>query len=228
MSAGLVILGTDTGVGKTHVACALARGLRARGWAPSALKPVESGYSATDSDGRRLAEACGESFEPERHVPQRFKLPLAPLAAGREEGHAFDAGFALRHASERAATCDLLILETAGGIRVPLNEEMSNIELAQQLKWPALLVARATLGTINHSVLTLEAAARARIKLIGFVLNGEAGPSSRAGGGNRGIIEQMSGVPCAGEIPLDAGGDASEHLDWDIILSAVGREKRAT
>jgi dethiobiotin synthetase len=225
VSAGLILLGTDTGVGKTYIGCALASALRARGWRVGALKPVECGYDEAHSDGRLLAEACGETFAPDRHVPERFALPLSPLAAGREEGRAFDVDGALRHAHACAAACDLLIVETAGGIRVPLTEEVSNLELARSLRWPALLVARAALGTINHSVLSLEAAAAGGIEILGFVLNGATDVSRAAGGGNRRIIEDMSGIPCVGEVSMHA--DATEFLDWNRILPAIGRKERA-
>lgn len=180
-TAGLFVTGTDTGVGKTYVTCMIAREMRARGVRAGAYKPACSGCGAPSggepqwSDVEALVAACGGAFPGERVCPQRFAAPLAPPVAAREEGRTVDAGLLRRGAEWWRGRVELLLVEGAGGLLAPLSDTDLVADLAGDLGLPLLIVARLGLGTINHTLLTVEAAERRGLRIAGIVLN-EAGP----------------------------------------------------
>jgi dethiobiotin synthetase len=176
---GYFITGTDTDVGKTFVTCALARRARARGCRVFAFKPIESGCVLDDS-GRRigadqelLVEAAGGWQQGLLRGIYQLALPAAPLVAADAAGVAIDLSLVTETARGAATrTGDTLALvEGAGGWRVPisLTEDMST--LARLLGLPIVVVARAGLGTINHTLLTVEAIARDGLEIAAVVLS---------------------------------------------------------
>jgi len=173
---GLFVTGTDTGVGKTFVSVSVARQLRSEGLTVGAYKPACSGAIETADgpvweDVEALHAATGGAFERERICPQRFLAPLAPPVAATAEGKRVDPRLLRSGAEWWGGRCDLLIVEGAGGLLCPLTEEETFADLAVDLGLPVLVVARATLGTISHTLLTVEAARRRGLDVAGVVLN---------------------------------------------------------
>jgi dethiobiotin synthetase len=175
---GVFVTGTDTNVGKTYVACALARRARVRGHKVFAFKPVETGCTATASgylgaDQERLAVAAGNWQTGPLRGLYRFPLPAAPLVAAQQAGSAIDLDLVERTAREGIAQngATWLVVEGAGGWRVPITPEADMAALARRLQLPVVVVARAGLGTINHSLLTLEAVERDGLSVTALVLS---------------------------------------------------------
>jgi dethiobiotin synthetase len=156
------ITGTDTGVGKTFVTCALARRARTLGKKVFAYKPIETGCDdgAIGPDQHLLSEASGAWQTGRLQGIYRLRLPLAPLVAARAENLTIDLGEIGAAYAEGTKQADVSLVEGAGGWRVPItpSEDMSG--LARALDVPVIVVARAGLGTINHSLLTIEAIQR--------------------------------------------------------------------
>ena len=180
---GLFITGTDTGVGKTHVACAIVRELQAAGHRVGAYKPVCSG-ARINADGRTvwddveaLREALGSGIAEEQISPQRFAAPLAPPIAARQEGQAVDVEELQRGLVWWQTHCDVVVVEGAGGLLCPLTDDQSLADLAARFQFPLLIVARTGLGTINHTLLTIEVARSRGLRIAGVVLN-EAEPAA--------------------------------------------------
>src|SRR5437879_8092184 len=156
----LGITGTDTGVGKTIVACAIATGLRRRGLRVAAMKPVETGVAPNDDmrDGARLARAAGGLLPLSVLSPLTFPDPLAPFAAARRVGAHVDLAL-LDHAVRTAsAGADALVIEGAGGLLVPITAGASFDSLFARWETEDIIVAANRLGVINHTRLTLAAA----------------------------------------------------------------------
>jgi dethiobiotin synthetase len=178
---GLFITGTDTGVGKTHVSCAIVRDLRSAGHRVGAYKPVCSGVRF-DANGRpvwddveELRRALGGEFSDDQISPQRFAAPLAPPIAARQEGRSVDLAELQRGFDDWRSRCDLLIVEAAGGLLCPLSENETMADLAARFQLPLLIVARCGLGTINHTLLTIEVARARGLRVVGVLMN-EATP----------------------------------------------------
>jgi dethiobiotin synthetase len=222
MAKGVFITGTDTGVGKTVVSCALARGLRAAGIDVGVMKPVETGVLATgplDAQALRLAADAEDALD--LVCPIQFAMPAAPQASAIEAGG--DVSI------ERIRDCfDLLqkrhtfmLVEGAGGLLVPLDEETTMADLAQELELPVLIVARASLGTINHTLLTLEACATRGLEVVGVVLSHAAGLLSEADRKNLEMLKQSLGEKLIGEIPPQTRPEdaAPELAGLDAVLS---------
>lgn len=194
---GWFVTGTDTSVGKTHVACALARRAVARGHKVFAFKPIETGCAATPdghvgADQELLAEAAGNwQTGPLRGV-YRFPLPAAPLVAAEQARGAVDLALVERTArdgaAQRGVSCTLV--EGAGGWRVPITQDADMAVLARCLGLPVLVVARAGLGTINHSLLTLEAVERDGLPVAGLVLSQRPDDDPVAARSNRDQIQR--------------------------------------
>jgi dethiobiotin synthetase len=200
--SGLFVTGTDTGVGKTVVTCALARAWRARGMDVGVMKPAETGVGpAGPLDALALRAAAASSDALEDVCPEAFALPAAPAVAAAAEGRCVDLGRIRATAERLRARHEALLVEGAGGLLVPLAADFSMADLARELGLPVLVVARASLGTINHTLLTLEAIAARRLELAGVVVSHPAGGLSEADGRNLGALREALGRRLLVEIP---------------------------
>jgi dethiobiotin synthetase len=172
---GLFVTGTDTGVGKTLVTAALARLLRRRGEAVRVCKPVATG-AERDGDGwvsedtRRLAEAAGEE-RLDLITPWAFPEPAAPPVAARLAGRSLELPQLTAAVRRTAADGALLLVEGVGGLCCPLTEQATVADLAHELGLPLLVVARRSLGSLNHTLLTLEVAAGRGLGVAGVVVS---------------------------------------------------------
>jgi dethiobiotin synthetase len=176
---GLFIAGTGTEVGKTYVAAAVVRGLKARGHAVDALKPVASGFDPARpeaSDAGVLLAALGEPITApsvQRITPWRFTAPLSPPLAARREGRRLDADdvFALCRMRVREAGPTLVVVEAAGGLMSPIDDSRTMLDLAAALEAPVLLVAGSYLGTISHVLTAVEALRGRGCALLGVAVS---------------------------------------------------------
>ena len=165
------ITGTDTGVGKTFVTCTFAHRAREIGRRVMAFKPIETGVNGTlGEDQHALVEAAGGWQHSAARGLYQFAQPAAPLVAARAESRTIDVD-AIKRVVSSAAGLDLLLVEGAGGLRVPVTETVDMAGLARALDLPLIVVARAGLGTINHSLLTIEAAEREGLRVAALVLS---------------------------------------------------------
>lgn len=187
----LVVTGTDTGVGKTVFAAALAGALGARYW-----KPVQSGPDDEGgSDSRRVTRLAGLS--PERVVPEAYRLsqPLSPHRAAELDGLAIDpARLALPPGDGP------LVVEGAGGVLVPLTRGLLYADLFARWAAPVVVVARTGLGTINHSLLTLEALRARGVPVLGLAFVGEANADNEATICAMGRAKRLGRLPILPEI----------------------------
>ena len=179
-----VVCGTDTDVGKTVVSALLVQGLGAHYW-----KPVQSGLEDGGDSGRvqRLLNLPAERLWPEAY---RLTAPVSPHWAAERDGLSIDpARLAL------PAWDGPLVVETAGGLLVPLRRDWLQIDQIAAWGLPVLLVARSGLGTLNHTLLSLEALERRSIPVLGLVLNGDPHPD------NPRTLAALGGVPVLAELP---------------------------
>lgn len=169
---GLFVTGTDTGVGKTFVTTALARGLRAAGIDVGVMKPIETGVPPDGpEDARALRRAAAVDDPLELVCPVRFALPASPEAAARAESRTVPLA-AIRDAyATLAGRHAFMLVEGAGGLLVPIDGATDMADLARELGLPLLLVARAGLGTVNHTRLSLEAAAARGLEVFGVAIS---------------------------------------------------------
>jgi dethiobiotin synthetase len=192
MSLCIVVTGTDTDIGKTVFAAGLTGLLGGVYW-----KPVQAGLDGeTDTEAvRRLSGLDASHFLPEAW---RLKLPASPHLAAEREGIEIDSGALAVPVLTRA-----LIVEGAGGLMVPLNRRELYIDVFARWKVPVILCARTALGTLNHTLLSLEALARRAVPVLGIALIGDPHPD------NERTLAAMGGVPVLGRLPrldpLDAG-----------------------
>lgn len=211
------VTATDTGVGKTEVSCALLRALRADGQSPAALKPYESGGT---SDSKRLWKASGSAQSYEETFVHQLKAPLAPAIAARLERkkNSFTSVARAFHRFDGRS----LIVEGAGGLFVPVDDRRDVIDVIAAMQLPAIVVARAGLGTLNHVALSLGALAGRGIRVLGVVLvqssRGED-PSVRF---NADWIARRHRVPVAGPVPFAASTKQRTRLFDRALRSALG------
>ena len=221
-SRGLFITGTDTGVGKTIVTGGLAAILRARGVAVGVMKPAETGCALADgnlipSDAAFLRTMSGVQDPLETVVPYRFREPLAPAVAAEREGAHISTPKLVEHFEKIAARYDFTLVEGAGGLLVPLNAEYLILDLIKLLKLPILIVARADLGTINHTLLTVRCARHEKVPIAGIVLNTLSSKRSMAAKNNRNVIAGLTDVPVWGVLPFHKDAIPCESSKEKIV-----------
>ena len=206
MGGGLFITGTDTGVGKTFLACGLAALLKKSGYKVGVMKPAETGCDEASGklvaqDAAALKEASGCELPLEQICPYRFREPLAPSVAAEREGARIDIDRLMNVYGEISASHDITIVEGAGGLLVPLLPSYTYADFAKVLKLPLIVVAANKLGMINHLLLTLEHASCKGLSVLGYVLNQIDSPSSLAAETNREALASLTAVSCIGELP---------------------------
>lgn len=179
MSPGLLVTGTDTGVGKTLVSCALLRALAQRGHRIGVYKPAETGVPQ-DANGRlhggsdcgRLVAAANARQRPSSVSHALYPIPAAPLVSAEAAGESIDPDALVRDFEALTPDFDAVWVEGAGGLLVPIAVDFSYAELALRLELPVLVVVASKLGCINHALLTLSELERRAIPVVGYVLNG--------------------------------------------------------
>jgi dethiobiotin synthetase len=219
---GLFVTATDTGVGKTEVACALLADARARGLDAVGMKPAQSGLVPGEpSDAERLL-AAADGVEPlEAICPYAFAPPLAPALAARLEGRTISLERILDGARALAARHEVLLVEAAGGLLVPLTERESYADLAVALALPVLVVARAGLGTVNHTALTVEALRRRGLAVAGVVLNRTAPGDDPSVPYNGGEIARLTGIAPAAVLPFVADIEARRSALRSMLAGKI-------
>jgi dethiobiotin synthetase len=215
------VSGTDTGVGKTTVGRALLAAGTARGLRTRCCKPVESGCTRS-ADGALVAQdaealwTATDRVQPlESACLYRFEEPVAPGVAAERAGQSIDLDEVARHVGRLAeSTPDLLVVEGAGGLLVPLGDGRSIADLAVALSFPLLLVARPGLGTINHTLLTIEAAwsrgLAVRGVIFSFVPAGNSGLAAATVASNAAEIQKASGVSVLGALSYLPGASLKD------------------
>ncbi len=208
------VTGTDTGVGKTLVSCALLRLFARHGIAAVGMKPVAAGLDADghNEDVDALRTASAQAVAPGLINPYAFAPAIAPHLAALEAGReirfepilaAFEA---LRH---QAAA---VVVEGVGGFRVPLGPDGDSAELARQLGLPVVLVVGLRLGCLNHALLTVEAIAARGLPLAGWVAN-RVDPGMAQAAGNLATLQQSIAAPLLGVVPHMAKPEAERAAD---------------
>jgi dethiobiotin synthetase len=207
----LFVTGTDTGAGKTLVGAAITAGLRARGVRLGVAKPCETGCNPVDprdpdgtlfpEDAATLASAAGNDEPIETVCPYRFPDPLAPSLAAERVGASIDVPRLVETLTARARTLDLLLVEGAGGLLVPLTRDASFADLAQHLGARVLLVVGSRLGAINHALLSLAVLRARGIPTAGYVVNRLAPDDDLAVATNTALLRSLTDAPLLGELP---------------------------
>jgi len=207
---GLFVTGTDTGVGKTVVAGGLCRVLRAMGRRVGVMKPIATGCAQRDrgnlvnEDAEFLAHCADTPRNLEDVNPVRYAEPLAPAVAAKRSNTPIDFAAIGRAYGRICDDCDVVIVEGVGGWMVPIAEKVMLSDLAMQFDLPVVIVARAGLGTINHTLLTVEAVRRSGLTLAGVVLNHyEPDAATVAEETNPEIIAKHAGLDLPVIVPFD-------------------------
>ena len=223
---GLFITGTDTEVGKTYVAALVARALVADGHRVGVYKPAASGCPRAEGrlvseDAVTLWQAAGSPGTLEEVCPQRFAAPLAPHLAAEAEGQRLDAALLRRGLDVWLDRSDVVLIEGAGGLLSPLGQEEFVADLAYDLGFPLLVVARNCLGVINQVLQTLVTAATFRdgLDVAGIVLNETAAaPADQSLGQNAREIRRLAVPAVLGEVGYGAG-EFTPRVDWFAVAA---------
>ena len=215
MSArGLFVTGTDTGVGKTRVAVSLIHALRAQGLRVAAMKPVSAGSEPGElhEDVAALLQAANVAADVRDVNPYAFEPAIAPHIAAEQAGVRIDLQVIAAAYARLAAQADVVVVEGAGGWRVPLNDAEDMADLAQRLGLPVVLVVGLRLGCLNHALLTAESIASRQLPWAGWVGN-QIDPTMAQQAANIAALRARLPGPCLGIQPFQQQSPA-EAPQW--------------
>lgn len=217
---GIFITGTDTNVGKTVIAAGLAGALKNKGCKTGVMKAIQSGAGVRNGllyspDAEFMLKLTGNIDEIGLVCPYILKEAMAPGIAAEIEGIDVDLDIIKKAYHELEKRHDIVIIEGAGGIAVPVTKKLLISDLIRFLDIPIIIVARAGLGTINHTFLTIEYAKSLGIKIIGVIINDYRGGIVEER--NPGIIADMTGIPILGIIPHDPEICSERGLHGKIV-----------
>jgi dethiobiotin synthetase len=213
MTPRIIVTGTDTGIGKTVFAAALAGALDAVYW-----KPVQAGLQdETDTETvQRLSGLPAERMLPEAY---RLKTPASPHLAAERDGVAIDPAALVLPDTARP-----LVVEGAGGLLVPLTRDVVYIDVIAQWRAPVVLCARTTLGTINHSLLSIEALRARGIAVLGIVFTGDENAETERIIGDIGRVPRLGRLPPIAPLTADSlRASFARHFDiGDFVRESAG------
>ncbi|HUP95279.1 MAG TPA: dethiobiotin synthase [Burkholderiales bacterium] len=228
--SGFFVTGTDTGVGKTLVACALLHALAERGLRVIGMKPVAAGASLRSgqlvNDDVSALKAAGNLAAPDHLVnPYCLAAPIAPHVAAAQAGVMIELERLKRAYAQLTVLADYVVVEGAGGFRVPLGPGFDTADLAAQLRIPVVLVVGIRLGCINHALLTAAAIERAGLTFAGWVAN-HIDPDMICADESVQALEERLAAPLLGRIPHAAGiglTQAAALLATDVLIGVQVR-----
>jgi dethiobiotin synthetase len=235
---GLFVTGTDTGVGKTVATAVLAVSLREQGVNAGVMKPVETGIGdRTGSDAEWLMSVAPSDDPPAIVAPYRLRASAAPAIAAAAEDIAIDLHRILSACEALAARHECLLIEGVGGAMVPLSADILVADLIHHLRLPVLIVARSGLGSINHTLLTVECLERRGIPILGVLFNNPfAPPANPDTHHTTRTILRWTGLRSFGELPYADGLPQTwdderirltARVDIQGLLEALGLRKVA-
>lgn len=220
----LLVSGTDTGIGKTVVSCALLHSLVARSIRAIGMKPVVAGANPQGlwNDVEMLRAASPLRAPMEDMAPYRLRAAASPHFAAAENGVRIRSGPILEALSRLERIADAVVIEGVGGFRVPLADGLDSAGLALAIGAPILLVVPMRLGCINHALLTAEAIAARGLTLLGWVANAGIDPDYANRAKTIDTISKLAQAPCVGVLPLLARGQSgTDQLKLDQILERL-------
>ena len=214
MGRGYFVTGTDTGVGKTLVACALLHAFASMGKSVTGMKPVAAGAARSagglvNEDVESLRAAGNTKCDAAAMNPYCFEAAIAPHIAAEQSGVRMSLDRIVAAYRELAGRADVVIVEGAGGLRVPLNDQSDTADLMQRLDLPVALVVGVRLGCINHALLTEEAILARGLRLAGWVAN-RIDPAMPVADENIATLQARLKAPCLGTLPFMAATDPRE------------------
>lgn len=197
------IAGTDTGVGKTVVTAALASLLSKNGLSTGVIKPFQTGTELEElTDAEFVYAFTGRDYEIDEVSPCRLSAPLSPYFAARVEGVEIPLRGVIEHTKDYISRHDVTLIEGAGGLYVPVTETVMMADLALALEASMVVVTRPGLGTVNHTMLSLEYAQRKGLSVLGVVINGFPDPPDIASATNPVLFRDLFSFPILGVLPL--------------------------
>ncbi len=215
---GIFITGTDTGVGKTAVTAALGLAARSQGRSVVALKPAQTGADGSIvPDATFVQQVLGTNEPLDRICPYLLPDPLAPAVAAARAGVRLDPALVQSRYDDLTSRYDLVLVEGAGGVMVPFSDGVTMIDLARRLGLPVIVVARPGLGTLNHTLLTLEAIERRGLSTLGIIISAFPDDPGLDELTNPGVLTRISPVPILGVLPFDADIDTDAGLPGRLI-----------
>lgn len=224
-----LVTGTDTGVGKTLVSCALLHAFAARGMSVAGFKPVAAGCDDSDhnEDALALRAASSMPLTYGQVNPYCFVAPVAPHIAARNSGVRIELSRIMTSFDELEGQADEVVVEGAGGFLVPLNEKQDGSDLALELDLPVIVVVGMRLGCLNHAMLTVRAISGCGLKCAGWVAN-TLDAEMPVLAQNIEALQQRIEAPLLGIIPHLAWPDAREVaklLDIETLLKSESDEQ---
>ena len=233
MEKGVFVTGSDTGVGKTVVAGAIAAAIKAQGLDVGVMKPISTGASEIDGklvskDARYLKKIIGGTDADELVNPIRLKPALAPTMAAAESGIAIDIDKVWKAFEELKEKHEFMVIEGIGGLMVPVDDKLLVADMALKMDMALVIASKHSLGAINHTLLTVECAKSRNLRVKGIVIN-----MLKDGKDFAGEIEKYSSVPILGTIPFKENvsvenctyGDIVEHFRREVNISRIMRRE---
>jgi dethiobiotin synthetase len=224
---GLFITATDTGVGKTLIAGAIAKIISQKGKKVGVFKPVATGCKKTkqglvNKDAQFLAHCVNNELDLDIINPIRFETPAAPFACEKAENKKVDLEKIAAAYKQICQKSDFVIVEGIGGIRVPITDGIDVLTMAKTFNLPVVAVARSKLGTINHTLLTIDTIRRAGLSLAGVIINGyDENTKDLAEKTNAEIIEKFGKVKNIAIVPFDNTTNMKKFIIGQKVLKAL-------
>ncbi len=224
---GLFITGTDTGVGKTLIAGAIARILTDKGLKVGVFKPIATGCKNNwegliSNDTEFLSYCANSDLSLSTITPVGYPIPAVPVVSAACNGSAIDFNRIAAAYKDICQNSDIVIVEGIGGVRVPLTEEFDLLDLAVEFALPVVIVTRPNLGTINHTLMTIDCVRAAELKIAGVVINGyNATESTEAEDTAPDVIAKYSGADILAVVPFDETVDIAKQNLGEFIVGSL-------
>jgi dethiobiotin synthetase len=226
---GFFITGTDTGVGKTWVTAGLARSLQTKGYRVAVWKPFQSGalIGSPDADSYFLKQWGDLKQDEQAIATYTFKEPVSPALAAEWNDVELDWDRLDQAHYRLASSCDIVLVEGAGGLAVPVSRHFTIADVAKRYSYPLLIVGRAGLGTVNHTILTVKYAQSLDLVIQGIVLNGfKPTQNDLSEQSNPEWIEQWTRIPVLARLPYISDSITpdewmniiQQQTQWDLLL----------